>query len=366
MAFITYPLNNIEYSAEDAELFHATRTSGVYANDSFGYSVTGENNIITIGTGIGWIKNNDFAGKVIALKEPVSVDMGISDPIFPRIDAVVIQFDANANETNIIVKNGTAATHPIAPSVVRTEAIYELHLYQVLRNAGSIVISSSAITDLRLNSEYCGIMADSVTSVDTESIQKQIDAFIENVRSQTESFVNETRAETQSLITNTSAAVDNLVSNTETRLNSVADETQQKYNEAQNDIDDLVSATQTRLDGIVADIDDKIGAEVTSQLTEAKESGDFKGDKGDTGPQGPRGPQGPQGIKGVQGPAGPAYMLNDTDKNAIAAAVKASLTTADIPGAADTNYTILKARAESLNSADTTPTLNGAIAWTYK
>ena len=315
MAFITYPLNNIEYSAEDAELFHATRTSGVYANDSFGYSVTGENNIITIGTGIGWIKNNDFAGKVIALKEPVSVDMGISDPIFPRIDAVVIQFDANANETNIIVKNGTAATYPIAPSVVRTEAIYELHLYQVLRNAGSIVISSSAITDLRLNSEYCGIMADSVTSVDTESIQKQIDAFIENARSQTSSFIDETRTETQKLITNTSTAVDSLVSNTETRLDAIADETEQKYTAAQDDIDDLVSATKTRLDGIVADTDGKISAEVTSQLTEAKESGAFKGDKGDkgdTGPQGAKGPAGPQGPQGPVGPQGPAGTTDFT------------------------------------------------------
>jgi hypothetical protein len=32
---------------------------------------------------------------------------------------------------------------------------------------------------------------------------------------------------------------------------------------------------------------------------------------------------------------------------------------------ADTNYTTLMARGESLNSADTTPTVNGAICWTY-
>lgn len=57
---------------------------------------------------------------------------------------------------------------------------------------------------------------------------------------------------------------------------------------------------------------------------------------GPQGPEGPRGPEGPQGIQGeqgpkgdtgAQGPAGPAYTLNDTDKNTIAAAVKASLNT---------------------------------------
>lgn len=41
-------------------------------------------------------------------------------------------------------------------------------------------------------------------------------------------------------------------------------------------------------------------------------------------------------------------------------------TTADIYGADDTNYTTLKARAESLHRAETIPSLNGAIAWTYE
>ena len=37
----------------------------------------------------------------------------------------------------------------------------------------------------------------------------------------------------------------------------------------------------------------------------------------------------------------------------------------EITPAADTNYTTLKLRGQSLNSADTTPTFNGNIAWTY-
>lgn len=34
--------------------------------------------------------------------------------------------------------------------------------------------------------------------------------------------------------------------------------------------------------------------------------------------------------------------------------------------AADTNYTTLMARGESLNASETTPAVNGAIAWTYE
>ena len=94
---VTYPLNNIEYTAEDAELFHSTRTSGVYATNSFDFSVTGADNTVVIGTGIAWIKNGEFSGKVVAQKEPVSLDLGLPDSIYPRIDAIIIKFDSNNN-----------------------------------------------------------------------------------------------------------------------------------------------------------------------------------------------------------------------------------------------------------------------------
>lgn len=182
MALVTYPLNNIEYSAEDAELFHVTRTSGIYAKNSFDYDITGTDNNIIIGTGIGWIKNSEFSGKVIAQKEAISLDVGLPDPIYPRIDAIIIQFDNNRNETNIVVKKGTAASNPVAPSVVQNESIYELHLYHVRREAGSLYITPSNITDLRLNSSYCGLMADSVTNVDTTAIEKQVSDLIKSLQ----------------------------------------------------------------------------------------------------------------------------------------------------------------------------------------
>lgn len=184
MALTTYPLNNIEYSAEDAELFHVTRTSGIYANNSFDYSVTGADNTIVINNGIGWIKNSEFSGKVIAQKEAISLDMGLPDPVYPRIDAIVIQFDSNRNETNIVVKKGTAASNPVAPSVVQNESVYELHLYHVRREAGSLYITPSNITDLRLNSAYCGLMADSVTNIDTTAIERQVADLIKSLQNE--------------------------------------------------------------------------------------------------------------------------------------------------------------------------------------
>lgn len=181
MAFVTYPLNNIEYSAQDAELFHVTRTSGIYAKDSFDATVNGSDKTVVIGTGIGWIKNGEFSGKVIAQKEAVSIDLDLPDSVYPRIDAIVIQFDANNNATDIVVKTGTASSNPIAPPVVRTESVYELHLYHVRRNPGVSYVTSSDITDLRLDSTYCGLMADSITTVDTDKIEEQISVLIKSL-----------------------------------------------------------------------------------------------------------------------------------------------------------------------------------------
>lgn len=174
MAIITYPLNNIEYTAEDAELYHATRTSGVFANDDFPITVSGDGNVVTIGEGIGWIRNSKFSGKVVANKSEMSLDLGLPHATYPRIDAVVLQFNANANASEIIVKNGTAKTNPMPPEVVRTESVYELHLYHVYREAGAASVTASNVTDLRSDSAYCGIMSDDVTMLGDDYVSKNM------------------------------------------------------------------------------------------------------------------------------------------------------------------------------------------------
>lgn len=188
MAFITYPLNNIDYTAEDAELFHCTRTSGIWAEDSFSISVTGVDNNVTIGTGIAWINNEEFSGKVAALKSAEVLDLGIAESTYPRIDVIAIQFNANNNATDVIIKKGTPATNPVRPSIVRTGAIYELYLASVYRPAGATSITASNITDLRMDKTVCGLMADSVTKVDMTAIEAQIRAFINNLQSEIDSI----------------------------------------------------------------------------------------------------------------------------------------------------------------------------------
>lgn len=162
MAMVTYPLNNVQYNAEDAELYNAVRISGVWSGSAFDADVAGDDTVITIGDGLAWISNTKFSGKVVAQKETKAIDLGSADPSYNRIDVVAIQFNSVENRSDIVVKKGVASSSPEMPQRSTTESLYELYLYSVLRPAGSSVIYKSNITDLRDNREYCGYMQDSV------------------------------------------------------------------------------------------------------------------------------------------------------------------------------------------------------------
>lgn len=180
---ITYPLNDVKYTAENAELFNCPRKSGVYSgDDDFRCTVTGTDNTVTVSAGVGWIRNSKFSGKVVAELRPKPVDIGIPDQFLDRIDVVMIQFNKAANKSEITMKKGETSSKPVMPAIVQTESIYELYLCSVYRRAGFAAISASDVTDLRLDPSVCGLMADAVTSVDTEGINAEAKSLIEDLR----------------------------------------------------------------------------------------------------------------------------------------------------------------------------------------
>lgn len=176
MAIITYPLNGIEYSAEDAETYLCTRTSGVYASDDHFSATITDARTITIGTGLAWIKNGDFAGKSIINNEEIDVEIEIANAGLPRIDRIVLQFDSLLNASQIVAKTGTPSVTPVAPAVERTAMTYELGLYTVYVGAASVSISAADITDTRADETVCGLMRDGVTGIPAEQMLNQLEA----------------------------------------------------------------------------------------------------------------------------------------------------------------------------------------------
>ena len=182
MSVITYPLNETTYGAEDAAMYNFAISSGVATGDDFSCSVTGGDNIVTVSPGIGYINPNRFSGLVVGCREAQEIDLGLPDAVYQRIDVVALQFDVYKNATNIVVKKGTPAVSPAIPPRTTTETVYELYLCSVLRRPAALSVSASDVTDLRMNPEYCGLMANSVTSVDTAAVSRQVAALIDDLR----------------------------------------------------------------------------------------------------------------------------------------------------------------------------------------
>lgn len=182
MSIITYPLNNVDYDASDAELYNCTRTSGVYSSDShFSITISGSRKI-NIGKGIAWIKNSEFAGKAICNTEGIELTLEPAESILPRIDRIVIGFNATQNATSIYIKKGTPSSNPIAPGRSTTVSLYELVLCDVYIPAGSVDITALNITDRRNDETLCGVMRDGVTHIPTAVLVAQFEALLEQMK----------------------------------------------------------------------------------------------------------------------------------------------------------------------------------------
>lgn len=184
MAIITYPLNNVKYTAEDAETYLSSRTSGVFSSDEhFNLTVTGEREI-TISQGLAWIKNAEYKGKSVFNNAPIVLSVPLADGAFSRIDRVVLQFDAVLNKSDIIIKQGTPGSNPLPPDIARTELLYELGLYTINVRAGSVDILITDIDDTRLDESVCGVMRDGVERIPTAVILAEAEALLQNIRNE--------------------------------------------------------------------------------------------------------------------------------------------------------------------------------------
>ena len=185
MSILTYPLNGITYDAEDAETYLCTRTSGVYADeDCFDISIT-DSMEVTISSGIAWIKNSDFSGKCVCMKEAKALTIDTNSTSKVRYDRIVLGFDAANNETTLYVLQGTAGEGE--PSITQTDTLYELGLYLIKVTAGMTALTAAYITDTRLDEEVCGYMSDGVTKIPTATLQAEVETLLEELETKVNS-----------------------------------------------------------------------------------------------------------------------------------------------------------------------------------
>ena len=95
-----------------------------------------------------------------------------ADGIKPRIDKVVLRWSQVDRDIRIYIKEGTPDAAPSPPSLDRGADIFELGLANIYVAQGAYEIREADITDIRLDTESCGIV-NSVLQADTTAIFNQ-------------------------------------------------------------------------------------------------------------------------------------------------------------------------------------------------
>lgn len=235
---VLYPANGFDFDAADVAAYLAGRTSGVFSSAE-DFPVTAAGGLtVTVGAGRGWVHPSRFTGYSITKREADTLALPLADPSLPRIDRIVMRYDAGARAASLQVLQGTASSTPTAPAISRTDLIYDLCLAEITRPAGSTSISTGQITDTRLDEALCGIVRDGVTGIPTDELlaaaRERINALEEKATSSAAAAKDSAEAAKSS--ETKSAASEKNAKDSETNAQRALQDTETKHTAALKDI----------------------------------------------------------------------------------------------------------------------------------
>ena len=175
-SFFTSLNGDRKYKSSDfAEYFSTFIGNGVFPNPSNNLLVTSNGDMtINLSPGYAWIN-----GYMYHNTDNLTLTVEYADATLKRIDRVVLKCDFVNREIKAYVKKGTFATNPTPPTLERNVDAYELSVAEILIEAGSISIQQSKITDTRLNNEVCGVVTQTVETIDTTELYRKLQGYID-------------------------------------------------------------------------------------------------------------------------------------------------------------------------------------------
>lgn len=127
-------------------------------------------------TGMGFINGYFYENT-----DEVLLPIDTADGVLNRIDSIVLRWSKADRAIRVAVEKGFAATTPVAPTPKRNEDYYDLVLANVYVKAGATSITQSVITDMRLDTDVCGLVVAVVKQFDTTEFKSQIASFLEDL-----------------------------------------------------------------------------------------------------------------------------------------------------------------------------------------
>lgn len=138
--FVDGATTDAEFSAMFRTVFPASVLSGlVVSGDSSGLNVK-------VSAGAGYVRGHYYSSDA---QVTLAIDGGDASP---RIDTVVLRLEyGSVNNVHLVVKKGTPAATPVAPTLTQTDSgVYEFPLADVAVAASAVTISAANVTSRRV------------------------------------------------------------------------------------------------------------------------------------------------------------------------------------------------------------------------
>ncbi len=169
--------------AEDAEFYSRFWGSlvgnGVLSNPANSFKVLADSGLtLAVQAGICWIE-----GRFAFNEEVERITLPAADGLRNRIDRIVLRLDLQTRDISVQIKKGTPAASPQSPALSRPVAgesadVYELGIADVLVEKNSVTVTQAQITDLRLSSQYCGVVTGLIKQADTTAVFQQYETYL--------------------------------------------------------------------------------------------------------------------------------------------------------------------------------------------
>ncbi len=113
-----------------------------------------------------------------------SLSVAEADTTNNRIDTVVLRLDLSLDKRNIAlaVLEGTPAAEPTAPTLTRNSTVWELGLANITVRKNVSALTQLDITDTRLDTQRCGVVAQTIGKLDTSAYFLQAQAALEQIQ----------------------------------------------------------------------------------------------------------------------------------------------------------------------------------------
>lgn len=159
------------YSAKDLAKYMAdVLGNGVLFNTSSALQVFASSGMrVQLSMGTAFIKGQRYHND-----NTLNLTIPTASGSLDRIDRIVIRLDYPNRKISAIVLSGTPSSNPQAPSLVRTEDVYDICVAEIRVSRGATSITQAQISDTRLQSSLCGVVTGVIEQIDATTLYVQL------------------------------------------------------------------------------------------------------------------------------------------------------------------------------------------------